>query len=112
MPEADSGRAGFQHTSQFVAGRAVACGSQVVVPVLRIGVQIAGADGSPGSGFGGSCSTDLLGAFIGGADGRIQWLPAAPSPPGDTKEWSEWLADQPELQREIERAVSMSGAER
>jgi len=112
MPEADGVRAGYEHTSQFVAGRAVACGSQVIVPVLRIGIQIAGADGSPGSGFGGSCSTDLLGAWIGGDDGRTQWLPAEACPPGGSEEWSEWLADQPGLRREIERAVAACGAER
>ena len=105
MPSFFKARAGFHSASEFVAGRAIACGTQVVVPVLRIGARIAGADDASASGFGGSCSADLLGALVKSADGRTQWLTTQPSPPGDAQEWSDWLADQPALQTEIERAT-------
>ena len=105
MPSLAEKRAGFHSLSEFVAGRAIACGSQVVVPVLRIGARVAGADDTTASALGGSCSADLLGALVKGADGRIQWLTTEPSPPGDAQEWSEWLEGQPALQTEIERAA-------
>ena len=103
MPRFFKTRARFHSASEFVAGRAIACGAQVVVPVLHIGVRVAGTDDP--SGFGGSCSADLLGALVKSADGRTQWLTTQPSPPGDAQEWSDWLADQPALQTEIERAT-------
>ena len=103
MPSFFKARAGFHSASEFVAGRAIACGAQVVVPVLHIDVRVAGTDDA--SGFGGSCSADLLGALVKSADGRTQWLTTQPSPPGDAQEWSDWLADQPALQTEIERAT-------
>ena len=101
--------------TEWVAGRALACGSHVVVPVLRIGVQLAGANlstASPGApGVGGSCSAEFVAAWIRGDDGRVQWLPRNPSPPETASDWREWLAQEPGLQAQIEAAARKLGPE-
>ena len=114
MRSVETLRAGFLCVTELVAGRAVACGSQVIVPVLRIAARIAGADPSddsstPPAGLGGSCSAELVGAWIRGRDGRVQWLPRDPASPENAADWSEWLAQEPDLQTQIEDAARKLG---
>ncbi len=109
MPRVESIHYGVAYATECVAGRAVACGSQVVVPVVRIGARIAGAHSStalPNSaGLGGSGSAEFVAAWIRGEDGRVQWLPRHPSPPEKASDWREWLAQETELQAQIEAAA-------
>jgi len=116
MRNAETLRAGLADATERVAGRAVACGSQVIVPVLQIGARIAAADPSgdsstPSGGLGGSGSVEWVGAWIRDADGRVLWLPLDPSPPENAADWSEWLAQQPGLQTQIEDAARKLGPE-
>ncbi len=77
--------------------------------MVRIGARIAGAHSSTAlpnpAGLGGSGSAEFVAAWIRGEDGRVQWLPRHPSPPEKASDWREWLAQETELQAQIEAAA-------
>ncbi len=102
---------GFASATEWTAGRAIACGSQVIVPVLRIGARVAGAPSSrdasapTGAGVGGSGFAEFVAAWIREENGRVQWLPRDPAPPEGADDWPQWLAQRPDLQVQIENSA-------
>lgn len=90
--------------AEVFAGRAIAAGRVVLVPVIESRAHIGGGSLGPCEAVGGATAVEFIGAWVEEPSRPPRWLAVQESPPeGD---WESWLAARPHLMDEIASALA------
>jgi hypothetical protein len=100
--------AGGQAAETF-AGRAIAAGRVVLVPVIESRARIGGGGQGARETLGGSSAVEFIGAWIEEPSHPPRWLAVRESPPEPESDWESWLVARPHLMDEIARALAHQG---
>ena len=92
--------------AETFAGRAIAAGRVVLVPVIETRVRIGGAGQGARETVGGSSAVEFIGAWVEEPSHPPRWLAVRESPPQPESDWESWLVARPHLIDEIASALA------